>query len=509
VFREDIAIVASTAAHRPAVRAWRPLLAALLLAVSAGLLQEALNTVDVPPHAVVWGGLAMAAYGYGLLCVLLTVRGAGQGLGSWRLGPWMILWCGTMYGLSTVTLSRPQSGTTAEIALSDVLRALLLVAVGTTMWVLGYVIGPRRWLQAGAARTVSSLQRRFSADVRSPLTPWILFAIGAVAQVIDTFITGRLGYVGDVSSSVTTASGYSQVFALLGFCAPVGVAAAALQVFRQRMLAARTTMIILFLAEIGFAAASGNKQNFVTAVLAIAIPYSAAYGRLPMTMLVIFAIIFLAVVVPFTQAYRGAVRGATATLTAGQAVGGAPGILRQILNGENNLVTTVPDSISSLLKRGQDIDSPAIIIQRTPSQIGFSNPADLVTGPLTGLVPRALWPGKPILATGYQFGQQYFEVPSSLYSSPAITPIGDLYRHGGWVPVIAGMFLFGCGIRLADDALDIRTNPHAIFLLLFLFPSLVMSEQDWITLLAVIPAYVLLWLLTVAITFRGQRRRPT
>jgi hypothetical protein len=66
------------------------------------------------------------------------------------------------------------------------------------------------------------------------------------------------------------------------------------------------------------------------------------------------------------------------------------------------------------------------------------------------------------------------------------------------------MFLFGSGIRLVDDALDIQTNPHAIFLILFLFPSLVMSEQDWITLLAAIPAYILLWLVTVAITFRKQ-----
>jgi hypothetical protein len=119
-------------------------------------------------------------------------------------------------------------------------------------------------------------------------------------------------------------------------------------------------------------------------------------------------------------------------------------------------------------------------------------------------VPRALWPGKPILATGYQFGRQYFEVPATVYSSTTITPIGDLYRHGGWVPVIAGMFLFGCGIRLLDDALDVRANPHATPLILFLFPSLVMSEQDWITLLAAIPPFVLLWLLTVAITFRRQ-----
>ena len=143
-------------------------------------------------------------------------------------------------------------------------------------------------------------------------------------------------------------------------------------------------------------------------------------------------------------------------------------------------------------------------MQRTPGQIPYSSPVDLVTGPLSALIPRALWPGKPILATGYEFGQEYFDLPPTVYSSTTITPIGDLYRHGGWLPVLIGMFLLGCGIRLLDDLLDVRRDPHAVFLVLFLFPSLVMSEQDWITLLAAIPAFILLWWFTVALAFRRR-----
>jgi len=483
----------------------RPVYGALLLfATAAGLLAETLNTAAIPAQAVVWGGLAMAAYGYGLLCVVLAVRGPGQGLGYWRLGPWMMIWCGTMYGLATVTLRQPQTGGIAEIALPDVLRALWLVAIGSTMWALGYVLGPGRVLRAGAARAVGSLQSRYAGDVRSPLTPWLLYGIGIVARAAQALSTGRIGYVGNAASAVSTATGYGQIIALLSYCCPVAVAAAALQVYRQRRPGARTTMIILFLAELGFAVASGEKENFVLTVLAVAIPYSSGRGRLPSTMLALLGIIFLVVVIPFTQAYRSTARGTTVTLTAGQAVGTVPGLLRATLNSESDLITALPDSISYLLERGQNIDSPAIIMQRTPGQIPFASPADLVTGPLTALVPRALWPGKPILATGYDFGQEYFESPSDVYSSTTITPIGDLYRHGGWVPVIAGMFLFGCGVRLLDDALDVRANPHAMLLILFLFPSLVMSEQDWITLLAAIPPFVLLWWLTVALTFRKQ-----
>jgi hypothetical protein len=161
--------------------------------------------------------------------------------------------------------------------------------------------------------------------------------------------------------------------------------------------------------------------------------------------------------------------------------------------------------VAYLMRRIREIDSPAVIIQRTPSEVPFSSPADLVAAPVAGMVPRALWPGKPILDAGYQFSQEYYGLPPTVYTSSAVTPVGDLYRHGGWVPVIAGMFLLGCGLRLLDDVLDVRANPHGVFLVLLLFPSLVKGETDWVSLLAGIPATVAVWLLAVALTFRPRR----
>jgi hypothetical protein len=486
-------------------RAW--LAALCLLAASAVLLGEAINAA-VTADAVFWGGLALGSYIYGLLFVLLAVQGPGHGPASWRLGPWMMIWAGTMYGLATVTLDQVQSTMAAQIVLANVVRALWLVAAGTTMWFVGYLIGPGRLVRAGAGRGVEGLQRRFSADVRSPLTPWLLYGIGTLARLASAVATSRFGYVGDAASAVSTAAWYGQVLILLGLCGQVGLAVAALQVFRGRLGSARGTLIILFLAELGYAIASGQKENYANAVLAVAIPYTAARNRLPKVMLVTVGIIFLVIVIPFTAAYRSTVRETGAgTLSAGQAVGAAPQILRDTLNGGDSLLTTIPASVSYLLARGQDIDAPAIIMQRTPGQIPYSDPIQLLTGPLSALIPRAVWPGKPILATGYQFGQEYFEIPPTVYSSTTITPIGDLYRYGGWLPVLIGMFILGCGVRLLDEFLDVRGNPHTMFLVLFLFPSLVMSEQDWITLLAAIPAFILLWWLTVVLAFRGRRHR--
>jgi hypothetical protein len=52
----------------------------------------------------------------------------------------------------------------------------------------------------------------------------------------------------------------------------------------------------------------------------------------------------------------------------------------------------------------------------------------------------------------------------------------------------------------------VRRNPLMLCLTLFLLPSLVMSEQDWVTLLAGVPLAIALWLFTVPLTFRKRQQ---
>lgn len=477
--------------------------ALLLLAAAAALADVAMRQLAVPTRAIMWGALAVAALGYGLVCLLAAALPGGRVLSRWKFGPWMMIWFGTSYGLATLTWNQDSTLAGSQLEPSSVLKALCLVSVAVAMWLTGYLGAPRRVIRACAARTASALQRRYTAQVRGPRTPWILFGIGTAARVTTALTTGRLGYVGDAASAVSSATGYGQVIAILGLCAPLGLAVAALRVYRERA-PARLTLVVLLTAELAYAAFSGDKQNYVVAALAIAIPYSAARRRLPAGTLIAAGLLFLLVVIPFTESYRSADRGAV-TLTPAQAIQTAPGILRQTVGGQDGLAG-LGRSVSYLLARDQDIDSPAIILQRTPGQIPFGSPVDLIDAPLQALIPRALWPGKPILATGYAFGQQYFGIPATVYSSTTITPIGDLYRHGGLAAVLIGMLVFGGLVRMLDDGLDPAGNPHAILLVLLMFPSLVMSEQDWITLMAGMPAEILLWLIVVPIAFR--RRAP-
>jgi hypothetical protein len=72
--------------------------------------------------------------------------------------------------------------------------------------------------------------------------------------------------------------------------------------------------------------------------------------------------------------------------------------------------------------------------------------------------------------------------------------------------MLAGMFMLGCAVRLLDDQLDVRANPHGIFLVLLVFPLLVTGENDWGSVLSSIPATAAVWLLAIVVTF--GRARP-
>ena len=136
--------ITARARPRPTVAPRWIIAAAMLLTAAIGLSGQALAAAGESTHAVIWGSLGFAAYAASLLCLVGGGQGKALGLGRWWFGSWTLLWYCIAFGLATLTWVQPQTGTAAEISLSSVLRALWLVAVGMTLWVIGYLVGPGR-----------------------------------------------------------------------------------------------------------------------------------------------------------------------------------------------------------------------------------------------------------------------------------------------------------------------------------------------------------------------------
>lgn len=479
------------------------LIAGLFLVTVAAVLTVVATSVLLVDDQIVWGALALAVFCAGLLLLMsATTGGDGLGLASWRIGPWSLVWGALAFGLATITWIGPQIGSAAEILPSSILRALWMLALAMAMLTAGYCAGSYRLVVAHAWRAADAVTGQLTDDIRGPAVPWVLFGIGVGAQVGYAVLTGHLGYIGDVAASVTTASGYSQYLAVAGECVPLSVAAAAVRAYQTRLAGAWLTLAVLFAGAICTGAIIGGKASFVVAILAVIIPRTVIRRRLPAGAVAAALLSFLLIIIPFNQSYRTSARGAV-TLSTSQAIAAAPAIAGQVL--ANDLSPSVlQQSASYLAERIRTIDSPAIIAQRTPAQIPYSRPVDLLISPVVNLIPRILWAGKPILAPGYQVSQEYYQLPAQVYTSSDVTPEGDLYRHGGWLPLIAGMFLGGCGIRILDEVTDLRRSVRGGFLIIMLFPDIVQAGSDCASLLAGIPGYILLWLAVCALSFRRR-----
>jgi hypothetical protein len=486
----------------PAVRtACSPFLIGGLLAIAVAVTFAALAiSAPLVEDQIRWGAMALAAFCCGLLMLMSAAAGHDRlGLADWRIGPWSLVWGTFAFGLATISWIGPQIGPPAEILPGSILRALAMIGVALALLTAGYCACPRRLAIARARRAADGMGRRFTDEIRSPAVPWALLAVGLLSQLGFATLTGRLGYVGEVAASVTTASGYSQYLAVAGQCVPLALMAAAIRAYRTMTLGAWVTTLVILAITIAAGAIAGGKESFVVAILAVIIPHAIARRRLPVAAIVTAVIIFLLVIIPFNQAYRASARGAV-TLSTDQAISAAPAIAHQVVASDLSLAI-LGESAGYLAERVRTIDSPAIIMQRTPSQIPYANPAQLAISPIVGLIPRIVWPGKPILAAGYQISQEYYQLPPQLYTASDVTPEGDLYRHGGWVPLIMGMFLLGCLIRIIDEVTDLRRGAHGAFLILLLFPDIVQAGSDCATLLAGMPGMILLWLCVVRMSF--------
>jgi hypothetical protein len=474
--------------------------AVVVLAVTAVVLAGEAFSAPLPTTAAAWGGVGLAAWCAALLIASSALAGRdGLGIAQWKLGSWFLSWCALTDGLASITWENRQSGLTAQILPSSVVRAEWLTAVAVTAWATGYICGPRKLATGSARRFLSRVASRRPGTVCGPMTPWLLYAVGTAARLALGVLTGRLGYAGNISTAVTSASGYQQVLSLASFACPLAITVAGLRVFRERAPGAKATLAVLLAAEIAAAAIMGIKGQFVTAVVAVAIARASAGRGIPRRLIFAAAAFFLLVVIPFTVAYRAEVRGGGADLSPSAAAAAAPAVAGSAASTAS--AGTIAGSVSYLTQRLQEINASAIVLQETPSQIGYASPAQMPETLAAGLIPRALWPGKPLQDAGYQFSQEYYGSPAGLVTAAAITPQADLYRYGGWLPMLAGMLALGWLMRVLDDVLDLRMYPHAALLVLLLWPVLATPEGTFTGILLSLPGLVLTWLAVTAVSF--------
>jgi hypothetical protein len=132
----------------------------------------------------------------------------------------------------------------------------------------------------------------------------------------------------------------------------------------------------------------------------------------------------------------------------------------------------------------------AVIVARTGADVPYKPMAELVTAPFLGFIPRAIWPDKPVIGTGEEMNTVYYGLTAG--SASAMTPVGDLWRHGGYLPVLLGLAFLGMLVRAVDSRhLGDPMNPTILLLPLVMFGGFVKWESDFLALVTGVPSFLL------------------
>ncbi|MDX6664070.1 MAG: hypothetical protein QOG68_276 [Solirubrobacteraceae bacterium] len=389
----------------------------------------------------------------GLVLAVLAVAVAGAPT-AWRLrthpldGPGIVAAAIVVtFGLTALAWLGTPINPAPGVDRQDIAEALLLVAAGLVAFGIG-----ARLVSRPAATAMPQVAATALPSVRAL---GITYAVTASATVA-ALAAGRYGYLSDPNAAST---GTTQITSLGGALAGVTVLVTVVAAFavRSRPYWLLLAAVVGVQCAIGFVA--GVKGESVTPVIYVALAYVAWRRRIPWRWVIGAVAVVLLLLLPTNRAYREALRGPGNPVSAVWKVVSRPANYRPDLSAKRGL--------DYFVDRFRQIDHVALIVSRTPSQYPFADGRRYLELPFVAVVPRALWPGKPVLDDSAQFSHTYWQIPRGVQTATQITLPGDLYRNWGAAGIVAGMFIWGLLTGLWSRACLGRASPRLIAVHLF------------------------------------------
>jgi hypothetical protein len=207
-------------------------------------------------------------------------------------------------------------------------------------------------------------------------------------------------------------------------------------------------LVVLLILEFSASLLHGYKTTFILPkLLVVVFIYAQFRGRTPIKWVFVFVVAIL-LTFPVVEQYRILSGEPGAAKDAGALVVGGVGATVQDIDRSTAL------SVEKLTKRMRQIENVAVVLRDTPRPFPHTNGRALPEAVVIALVPRVLWPDKPILDAATTFPQLYLGQAADSRSGTGPSHFGDLYRNFGLVGVLLGMGVLGAVFaalgRLAD-----------------------------------------------------------
>jgi hypothetical protein len=333
-------------------------------------------------------------------------------------------------GSALLWLGEPTS--VVWLSRTDIANALVLVAAGFVAFWLGWY----------------ALRGTRPAELRAPLPErylpsreaTIALAVFGVLCILLRIATGSYGYARDFDTGGPLGPWMEWVTAG-GVALDIALAFAAIRYFgaadRSRGRPELGVLLVLLVLVFGFGLLAGFKvgETFPK-LLVLAFIFAQFRGRLPWKFIAV-SIMLLVLAAPVVQKFRELsqqdVIGQRATAL----------LVPAVQATAKDASASFSGAVDTLTGRVRQVENVAVILRDTPSAFPHTGGADIPGAIMAALVPRVVWPGKPIQDAGREFPQVYLGQPATARSALGPTHFGDLYRNFGIAGVLIGMGLLG------------------------------------------------------------------
>ncbi len=360
------------------------------------------------------------------------------------------------YGLASLGPALPA----VERVLPDALLAVDLFAIPLALasWMLGYVVLSRRL----ELRSISSILIPASRGISAPSVVLGAYASTVVAR-LALFGQGGFGY-GRTSGNSESVSLVAQYLGELGSFGTIALVAAILGAHHTGRRQYQLVAWIALPTELLFGAVSGRKSFFLYAVIAVGVGlvWTRKVGWKQITLALGVAVF---VIFPVVDEYRlklAEERGAEGVSAEATFQNLAAAIDDALAGWVSDPGSSVGYSFERGMERVSDSERTALSIYTHTNGRDFESVSKIGVSAAARVVPRVLWPDKPVVRYGLEVSRDYYQLQESLETATSLAGVGDAYRYGGLIAVFVLMTLFGMWVAVLDSVIDLRTHPYLI-----------------------------------------------
>jgi hypothetical protein len=373
--------------------------------------------------------------------------------------------------------------------------AVILFGVSLTAMWLGYV-----WAFRRLGRGIQRLQPVARAmRVSNVVAIWFL----SWAVTVFSTLSGISGYL---VTGLGSSSNWLNYFYFVDIIRGAATAALVIHHFRHPTLVGWLWFLLVVMSEFSLSLVAGSK-GFAMALIWLAMYVYYATGKLPKRWLALgfVTVVFL---VPVVNNFRQSLQALD--------LGGGVGLEDRTQALGSVLARTVVQPLTSLFKtttetferrQGYMLDITASVMVLHPGKMPFVGIA-MIDYFVPQLIPRVLWPSKPLERPSlYLITTTYGGAPSE-YSFTEIGMAADSYRAGGWVFVVIWFFVLG----VLAAWLYLRGPGRGglagtVFYVVMITQFLLYSGDVVHTLLRLIQFGPLLWAIIMFVMFVPKRQR--